>query len=566
LSTFGACFSSGFSVTLEIRYRVLAHRREVLADGRPIELGGRAFDVLMALIEAKGAVVGKNELIRRAWPGRIVEEGNLRAQIKALRKALADPDLIRTVAGRGYVFTGEIRAGGRGRQNPTGQNVTVAAAPPGSAADRPEAAGEPAGPDTIAAPLSPPENSPPLAAPRLSIVVLPFTNLSDDKEQQYFADGITEDLTTDLSRLEDMLVISRRTAFTYRNRSADTKQIGRELSVRYVLEGSVQRRGSQVRVNAQLIDAVSDTHVWAERLEGSTADLFALQNEITSRIAVALDIELVAAEAARPIVHPDALDYILRARALYLGQVQTRQTYAEQIALYERALALDPGSEEAQGHLAAALAARVLDQMTDSPASDIVRAEMLANQALAGAPRSARAHYAKGHVLRAQQRFEEAIPEYETVLALNRNWALAIATLGYCKFITGSIEEAIPAQERAIRLSPRDPQIWLYYYWIGQAHLLQSHVGEAIRWFERARNTNPEQSLPHAYLASAYALVGEAGRAAAELAQARRLSCDDRYSSISRLRAVGPFGGPKMRALFEATYFVGLRQAGVSEE
>jgi adenylate cyclase len=538
------------------RYRVLAHRREVLADGRPIELGGRAFDVLTALIEAKGAVVGKDQLIRRAWPGRIVEEGNLRAQIRALRKALADPDLIRTVAGRGYVFTGEIRADGESRQDPARQNATGTAAvapPPGSAADRPEAAGEPARLGTI-------------AAPRLSIVVLPFINLSDDKEQQYFADGITEDLTTDLSRLADMLVISRRTAFTYRNRAADTKQIGRELGVRYVLEGSVQRYGDRVRVNAQLIDAASDTHVWAERLESSTADLFALQNEMTSRIAVALNIELIAAEAARPTVQPDALDYILRARALYLGQVPTRQNYAEQIALYERALALDPGSEKAQSFLAATLSGRVLDQMTDSVASDLARAEMLADRALAASPRRPLAHYIKGQVLRAQQRFGEAIPEYETVVALNRNWVRAVADLGYCKFITGSIEEMIPAQEQAIRLSPRDPQIWLYYYWIGQAHLLQSHVDEAMRWFERARNAHPEHSLPHAYLASAYALIGEAGRAAAELAQARRLSCDDRYSSINRLRAVGPFGGPKMRALFEATYFAGLRKAGVPEE
>jgi tetratricopeptide (TPR) repeat protein len=191
---------------------------------------------------------------------------------------------------------------------------------------------------------------------------------------------------------------------------------------------------------------------------------------------------------------------------------------------------------------------------------------MLADRVLAAVPRSALAHYAKGQVLRAQQRFEEAIPEYETVLAVNRNWVLAVANLGYCKFITGSIEEAIPAQEQAIRLSPRDPEIWLCYYWIGQAHLVQSHIGEAIRWLERARSANPEHSLPHAYLASAYALRGETGRAAAELAEARRLSCDDRYSSIDRLRAVGPFGGPKMRALFEATYFMGLRKAGIPEE
>jgi TolB-like protein len=269
------------------RFRILPHRREVLADGRPIELGGRAYDVLMTLIEANGAVVSKDELINRAWPGRIIEEGNLRAQIRALRMALADRDLIRTVAGRGYQLTAEVRSRGRRGQAPIEQKVMDAG---------------------------------PAVAPRLSIVVLPFINLSDDREQQYFADGITEDLTTELSRLADMSIISRNTAFTYRNRPSDTKQIGRELGVRYVLEGSVQRSGNRVRVSAQLIDAETDTHLWADRLDRDAGDLFALQNEITSRLAVALNVELVGAEAARPTTQPDALDYILRARALYLGR------------------------------------------------------------------------------------------------------------------------------------------------------------------------------------------------------------------------------------------------------
>ena len=159
---------------------------------------------------------------------------------------------------------------------------------------------------------------PPVAAPRLSIVILPFTNLSDDRGQQYFADGVTEDLTTDLSRLENMFVISRNTALTYRGKPINTRQIGRELGVRYVLEGSVRRSGNQVRVSAQLIDAATDAHLWAERFDRDTADLFALQNEITGRLANALGVELIATEAARPAEHPDALDQILRARAVLL--------------------------------------------------------------------------------------------------------------------------------------------------------------------------------------------------------------------------------------------------------
>jgi TolB-like protein len=167
------------------------------------------------------------------------------------------------------------------------------------------------------------------ATPRLSIVVLPFANLSDDPERQYFADGITEDLTSDLARIAGMLVISRNTAFTYRNKTIDTKQIGRQLGVRYALEGSVRRSGSQVRVNAQLIDTETDAHLWAERFNGDTSELFALQDEITSRIAVALDLELVAAEAARPTDTPDALDYVFRGRAALLKPA-SHDSYAGQ--------------------------------------------------------------------------------------------------------------------------------------------------------------------------------------------------------------------------------------------
>jgi TolB-like protein len=298
--------------------------------------------------------------------------------------------------------------------------------------------------------------SPPLVAPRLSIVVLPFANLSSDPDQQYFADGITEDLATDLSRLTNMFVISRNTAFTYRNKPVDTRQIGRELGVRYVLEGSVQRSGNRLRVAAQLIDAATDTHLWAERFDRDTGDLFALQNEITSQIANALKVELIAAEAARPTDNPDALDYILRGRAARL-KPNSRNVYAEAISLFERALALDPRSVEARSLLADTLANRVKAGLTDSATTDIARAEALVGQALAASSRSATVHFAKGEILDAQQRFEEAIPAYETVIAFNRNWADAISSLGHCKLLTGSIEEAIPLMEQAIRLSPRDP-------------------------------------------------------------------------------------------------------------
>jgi TolB-like protein len=221
---------------------------------------------------------------------------------------------------------------------------------------RPEAVGDlPASSMPSAPPISQPT-----VVPRLSIVVLPFANLSDDREQQYFADGITEDLTTDLSRIADMFVISRNTAFTYQSKRVDTKQIGRELGVRYVLEGSVRRSGNQIRVNAQLIDAATDAHLWAKRFDGDVTDLFALQDEITSRIAVALNLELVTAEAGRTAEQPDALDCVLRGRAA-LNKPNTRDNFAEAISLFERALVLDPRSVQARSYLAQALAGRVLE-------------------------------------------------------------------------------------------------------------------------------------------------------------------------------------------------------------
>jgi TolB-like protein/class 3 adenylate cyclase/Tfp pilus assembly protein PilF len=408
-------------------------------------------------------------------------------------------------------------------------------------------------------------SSPSFAAPRLSIVVLPFTNLSDDREQQYFADGITEDVTADLSRLAGMFVISRSTAFTYRNKPVDTKRIGRELGVRYVLEGSVRRSGNQLRVNAQLIDAATDAHLWTERFDGETGDLFALQNEITSCLANALGVELIAAEAARPIEHLDALDYILRGRAVLL-KPRTPDTCREAINLFERALALDPQSVEAQTHLAAVLVTRVDDGITDTAAADLVRAEGLVGQALAASSRSAYVHLVKGRVLRVQNRWEEAVPEYETALALNRNLLAALTGLGWCKLFTGSIEEVIPLAEQAIRISPRDPSIGYWYLQVGTVHLVQSRIDEAILWFEKARSAVPAAPIVRSRLAAAYALRGETERAATELAEARRLSSDDRYSSIARLKARGYFRAAKIRALYEASYFAGLRKAGMPEE
>ena len=355
-----------------------------------------------------------------------------------------------------------------------------------------------------------------------------------------------------------MFVISRNTAFTYRDKPVDTRQIGRELGVRYVLEGSVQRSSHLLRVSVRLSDAENAASLWAERFDSEMGDLFDLQNEVTRRIAVALNLELIGVEATRPSEHPDALDYIFRGRAL-LMKPPTRNNREEAIALFERALALDPQSVMALSWLARALAVRESDEMTSSAAADLARAEELVERALAPAPRNARAHYARVTVLRAQNRFAEAIPEYETAIAFDRNWLDAYANLGQCKFYTGSLEEYIQLVEQAIRLSPRDPLIGVWYGRIGLAHLLQSRIDEAILWLEKARDASP--GLPYIYsrLASAYALKGETARAAAELSEARRLSREDNNPPIAHLRTQH-LGAPKISArderMFSAAHII----------
>jgi TolB-like protein/Tfp pilus assembly protein PilF len=414
--------------------------------------------------------------------------------------------------------------------------------------------------------------SQPRVAPRLSIVVLPFADLGDDPKQQYFADGITEDLTTDLSRITDMLVISRNSAFTYKDKPANAKQIGRELGVRDVLEGSVEHFGNRVRINAQLIDAETNMHLWAQRFDHDAGDFFALQDEITRRLAEALSANLIKAEASRSTDNPDALDYILRGRAAK-NDAWTRDNYARAIDFFERALALDPRSVEAQTLLANVLVNRVIRDQTDTPGDDTARADELVEQALAASPENASAHFVKGQILRIQGRCPEAIPEFERAIVADRNFAAAYGNLGWCKFLTGSIDEMIPLAEQAIRLSPRDPFVGTLYNRIGHAHLLQSRTDEAIASFKKALlPARPIQMLKgvHLFLASAYALQGETELAASELAQAQRSFKPDTFNItwVKTQMMYRPEPGPPqaIRALDDRTYFAGLRKAGMPEE
>jgi tetratricopeptide (TPR) repeat protein len=243
----------------------------------------------------------------------------------------------------------------------------------------------------------------------------------------------------------------------------------------------------------------------------------------------------------------------------------TRDSRMGAIDLFKRALEIEPESVTAQSWLARTLATRSTDRMSDAVAADVALAEELVGKALAESPRSPLAHYARGTVLRAQDRFDEAIPEYEMAIDFDRNWLDAYANLGQCKLYTGSLEEAIPLLEQAARLGPRDPLTAVWFGRLGLAHLLQSHLDSAIHWLERARTENPRLPYIYARLAAAHALKGEKDRAAAELAAARGRSGDDRYSNITRMSA-GYLGVPTIRALYDDVYFAGLRKAGMTEE
>ena len=319
--------------------------------------------------------------------------------------------------------------------------------------------------------------------------------------------------------------------------------------------------GNRIRVNAQLIDGLADSHVWAERFDDEVGNLAALQDDVVCRIAGALNVELMFAEAARPTGQIDAIECIFRGNALRM-QALSREVYVQRIDWYQQACVLDPQSVEALSWLALARAGRVLDNMSDCAGADMAQAEILIEQALAISSLSPIAHFARGHLLRAQNRWEESIPAYEAAVASNRNWASAIGWLGGAKMFGGMLDEVIPMEELAIRLSPRDPQLWIFYHFIGQTHFLRFRFDEAIPWFERSRACQPKHGLPNAFLAAAYAWTGETQRSSFHLSEARRLS-NGRYDSVAGMKTRFKINVTEVAALLERTYFAGMIKAGV---
>jgi len=356
----------------------------------------------------------------------------------------------------------------------------------------------------------------PAAAPHLSIVVLPFANMGGDPEQEYFVDGVTESLTTDLSRISGSFVIARNTAFSYKGKAIDVKQIGRELNVRYVLEGSVQRGGNRLRVNVQLIDAETGNHLWAERFDKPVADLFDMQDEIVSRLANALDAELIAAEARRAerSMLPSSMDLYFQGRA-WLNKGLTPDHMIQARGFFERAIALDAGNIEAMAGLAVVDATTAASFMTDEWSAQFARAEAASTKVLSLAPNHASAHLTLGVVQIYTKRVAQCIAECERALALDRNSALAHSLIGFAKYFLGRSAETEAHINEALRLSPRDALAYRWFIWVAFAKVHLNLDNEALVWLRRGLDVNRNYSVAHFHLAATLGRLGELPQARA---------------------------------------------------
>lgn len=374
-----------------------------------------------------------------------------------------------------------------------------------------------------------------LAPPPLSVVVLPFANIGGDTEQEYFADGITESLTTDLSLISGFFVIARNTASTFKGKSVDVKQVGRELNVRYLLEGSVQRSGERLRLNAQLIDVETGKHLWAERFDKPVADLFDMQDEIVSRLANSLRAKIVDAEAQRSekVSNPTSTDLHIQGWAL-VNTKTTPDAVLKAGEYFGRALVIDPDNIEALVGRAVVHTIIGAAIMGNDSATYFAKAEVALNDALSRNPQHPTAHLTLGSVYIFTGRAVQGIAECQRALALDRNIATAHAFIGQAKRHLGRDEETEAHVNEALRISPRDNFAFWWMNWVGFAKLRLDEFADAATWFRRAIENNRNYSWPHFGLAGALVQLGEIEAAKAAVQQARAL---DPNINLSGLRA-----------------------------
>jgi len=401
-------------------------------------------------------------------------------------------------------------------------------------------------------------------APRLSIVVLPFSNLSGDPSQDYFADGITEDLTSDLSRIAGSFVISRNTAFTLKGKAVDARQIGRELGVRYVLEGSVRRMGGTVRVNAQLIDAGTGAHLWVEQMDVDQSAL-ALQDNfgIANRLARMLSVELVNAEGRRvQRTDPDAMDLTMRGWSVLNGG-PNKEDVQRAVGLFEDALRIDPENSQARVGLAQALTSVYRNRWDPEPARVLARADEAATRAIAAAPNYAHAHYVKAEVLGLSNRFDAALAAYDRAIALDRNHAAAYVGRARNLNVIGRAAEALAPVEKAIRLSPRDPELYVWYFVLCHANTHLARDTQAIEWCLKSLATGKTFYFAYVDLASAYAWRGQSAEAAAAVVELLKLRPGFTVQTLAQ-EGSGTSDHPAFRKEFQRIV-EGARKAGLPE-
>lgn len=505
--------------------------RELRRAGEAVAIGPQVFDLLVCLIENRTRVVSKDELLDMVWNGRIVSESTITSHINAARAAIGDSGqaqrFIRTVARKGFRFVGEITD-----------------VPP------------------LATEIRKPAASPALALPdKPSIAVLPFINLSGDPEQDYFADGMVEDIITALSHIRWLFVIARNSSFAYRGRAENVTEVGRALGVRYVLEGSVRKAANRVRITGQLVDAATGGHLWAERYEGAFDDVFELQDRITESVVGTIAHELEHAEIERakrkPTESLDAYDYYLRGMERFHAGAQASVDQA--LDRFRKAIALDPEYASAYGMAAWTLFWRRLNGWTSDRDADTVEGARLARMAVDLGKNDAVALTRGGHALAHFTRDLDSGTDFvDKALVLNPNLAAAWFLGGFLMIWRGEPEEAITRLEHAMRLSPLDTEMFRMQTGVAMAHLMARRFDAACAAAEKAFRAMPVFTLAPAAIAASCALAGRMDEARRAMRDVRRLDPELRLATIDEWL---PFRRPEDSALFAD----GLRMAGLPE-
>lgn len=517
-------------------FRLDAETDTLFRGGEPVSLGHRAVALLRVLVEQRGIPVSKDALMEAAWAGLTVEESNLAVQIAALRRVFGEEpggeNWIETLPRRGYRFVGPAST----RDQSAVGAASQAANSPGSS--------NPALPD------------------RPSIAVLPFQNISADPEQEYFADGMADEIITALSRFPSLFVIARNSSFTYKGRAVDVKQVARELGVRYVLEGSVRKAGNRVRFTGQLIDATTGGNIWADRFDGALEDVFGLQDQVTARVVGAIEPRLQRAEIERagrkPTESLDAYDYFLRGMAGF--HLHNRDSLLEAVRLFVRATELDPNYASPYGMASWSGALRNSHGWMVDRESEITDAVRLARRAVALGKDDPIALWSGGLSLAYLGHEVEAGAAYiDRALVLNQNLAASWNASGWVRMYLGESASAIEHFERAMRLSPLDPLTYFASTGMAFAHAFAGRYDEAISWATKALHEQPNWATPLRVAAMANALSDRMVEARAAMACLREVDPALRLGNLDR---VAP---PLRRAEDRVRFIESLRKAGLPE-